>query len=213
MVDILLVDDHELVRTALVRLLNDVPGIHVYEQVGSGEAAIEAVRRRMPDVVLMDVSMPGMGGIEATRRLTQIFPSIRVIVLTAHTDAPYPTQLMRAGAVGYLSKDCSVDEMVLAIRAVERGERHISSGIAQSLALLSLAPESSSPFEKLSQRELQVLMMVMQGDKTADISQKLRLSPKTISTYRARLHEKLQVRNDAELSRLAMRHGLFTEGS
>lgn len=208
MINVLLVDDHELVRTGIRRLLTDVKGIKVYAEVDSGEAAIAAVRQTRPDVILMDVSMPGIGGLEATRRLTQSHPELKVIILTVHTDDPFPSQLLKAGAVGYLSKGCNVDEMIHAIRQVAAGKRYISPTIAQSLAL-SLLPGAESPFERLSQRELQVMMMLMQGHKMCDISTKLCLSPKTISTYRYRLYEKLGVHNDAELTRLAMRHGML----
>jgi len=207
MIRVLLVDDHELVRTGIRRLLNDAEGIEVYHEAESGEAAIELVARDSPDVVLMDVSMPGMGGLEATRRLTRLHPGVKVIILTVHTDDPFPSQLLKAGAVGYLSKGCSVHEMVAAIRKVGAGERYLSPDIAQSLAI-SLLPGNDSPFCKLSRRELQVLMMLMQGQKLAEISDKLCLSPKTISTYRHRLYEKLGVGNEAELTRLAMRHGI-----
>ncbi len=208
MIRVLLVDDHELVRTGIRRLLNDTIGIKVYHEVESGEAAIEAVAHERPDVVLMDVSMPGMGGLEATRRLARAYPGVKVIILTVHTDDPFPSQLLKAGAVGYLSKGCSVQEMVTAIRKVGTGERYISPDVAQSLAI-SLLPGNDSPFAKLSRRELQVLMMLMQGHKLAEISDKLCLSPKTVSTYRHRLYEKLGVRNEAELTRLAMRHGVI----
>jgi len=208
MINVLLVDDHELVRTGIKRLLNDARGIRVYAEVDSGEAALEAVRGKRPDVVLMDVSMPGIGGLEATRRLTQNYPDLKVIILTVHTDDPFPGQLLKAGAVGYLSKGCSVDEMVTAIKQVNQGERYISPMVAQTLAL-SLLPGSDSPFEKLSQRELQVMLMLMQGQKLTDISDKLCLSPKTVSTYRYRLYDKLGVRSDAELTRLAIRHGML----
>lgn len=208
MINVLLVDDHELVRTGIRRLLTDVKGIKVYAEVDSGEAAIAAVRETRPDVMLMDVSMPGIGGMEATRRLTHSYPDLKVIILTVHTDDPFPGQLLKAGAMGYLSKGCNVDEMIHAIRQVAAGKRYISPSVAQSLAL-SLLPGAESPFERLSQRELQVMMMLMQGNKMCDISTKLCLSPKTISTYRYRLYEKLGVHNDAELTRLAMRHGML----
>lgn len=208
MINVLLVDDHELVRTGIRRLLTDVKGIKVYAEVDSGEAAIAAVRETRPDVMLMDVSMPGIGGMEATRRLTHSYPELKVIILTVHTDDPFPGQLLKAGAMGYLSKGCNVDEMIHAIRQVAAGKRYISPSVAQSLAL-SLLPGAESPFERLSQRELQVMMMLMQGNKMCDISTKLCLSPKTISTYRYRLYEKLGVHNDAELTRLAMRHGML----
>jgi len=209
MINVLLVDDHELVRTGIRRLLSDVSGINVYDEAKDGESAITAVRKKRPDVVLMDVSMPGIGGLEATRKLKQIDSDLPVIILTVHTDDPFPTSLLKAGASGYLHKGCTVDEIVTAIKEVHAGRRYICTEIAQNLALSLLPGSEGSPFDSLSQREMQVMFMLVQGNKVQDISEKLCLSPKTISTYRSRLFEKLSVRNDAELTRLAMRYGML----
>jgi two-component system invasion response regulator UvrY len=209
MINVLLVDDHELVRTGIRRLLSDAGGINVYAEAKDGETAISEVRKKRPDVVLMDVSMPGIGGLEATRKLKQIDSTLPVIILTVHTDDPFPTSLLKAGASGYLHKGCSVDEIVSAIKEVHAGRRYICSEIAQHLALSLLPGSDGSPFEHLSQREMQVMFMLVQGNKVQDISEKLCLSPKTISTYRYRLFDKLSVRNDAELTRLAMRYGML----
>jgi len=208
-IKVLLVDDHELVRTGIRRLLDDVSGINVYAEAMDGESAITAVRNKRPDVVLMDVSMPGIGGLEATRKIKQIDATLPVIILTVHTDDPFPTSLLKAGASGYLHKGCSVDEIVSAIREVHAGRRYICTEIAQNLALSLLPGSEGSPFDNLSQREMQVMLMLVQGHKVQDISEKLCLSPKTISTYRTRLFEKLSVRSDADLTRLAMRHGML----
>jgi two-component system invasion response regulator UvrY len=198
-----------LVRTGIRRLLSDAGGINVYAEAKDGETAISEVRKRRPDVVLMDVSMPGIGGLEATRKLKQIDSTLPVIILTVHTDDPFPTSLLKAGASGYLHKGCTVGEIVSAIKEVHAGRRYICSEIAQHLALSLLPGSDGSPFEHLSQREMQVMFMLVQGNKVQDISEKLCLSPKTISTYRYRLFDKLSVRNDAELTRLAMRYGML----
>lgn len=211
MINVLLVDDHELIRTGIRRLLDDVSGITVYAEAESGEDALKMVRSRMPDVVLMDVSMPGIGGLETTRKLRQYAPDLPIIILTVHTDDPFPSSLLKAGASGYLHKGCKVDEIVDAIRDVHSGKRYICSAIAQTLALSLLPGNEKSPFETLSQREMQVMLMLVQGEKVQDISGKLHLSPKTISTYRYRLFDKLGVRNDADLTRLAIRHGVLNE--
>ncbi|MGA7802011.1 MAG: UvrY/SirA/GacA family response regulator transcription factor [Gammaproteobacteria bacterium] len=208
MIQVLLVDDHELVRTGIKRILNDARGIRVVSEAGTGEEAIQIVRQRKPDVVLMDVNMPGIGGLEATRRIRQIHPDLRVIVVTVHVDEPYPTRLLEAGAAGYLTKGCGVDEIVSAIRTVSQGERYIGADIARQLALSMLPGGKRSPFDRLSQREMQVMLMVTQGHSLQEISDKLCLSPKTVSTYRYRLYEKLGVANDVELTHLAMRHGM-----
>lgn len=209
MINVLLVDDHELVRTGIRRLLEDADGIKVYAEAVSGEEAITEARKKRPDVVLMDVSMPGIGGLEATRKLVQLYPDLPIIIVTVHTDDPFPSSLLKAGASGYLHKGCSVDEIVTAIKSVHNGKRYISPDIAQNLALSLLPGNEKSPFETLSQREMQVMIMLVQGNKVHQISDKLHLSPKTISTYRTRLFDKLRVGNDAELTRLAMHHGIL----
>lgn len=211
MINVLLVDDHELVRTGIRRLLDDVSGITVYAEANCGEEALKQVRSKQPDVVLMDVSMPGIGGLETTRKLKQVAPGVPVVILTVHTDAPFPGSLLKAGADGYLHKGCSVDEIVQAIKTVHAGKRYICPDIAQDLALSLLPGNEQSPFENLSQREMQVMLMLVRGDKVQDISEKLHLSPKTVSTYRYRLFDKLGVRNDAELTRLAIGYGILDE--
>jgi two-component system, NarL family, invasion response regulator UvrY len=211
MTRILLVDDHELVRTGIRRLLEDNIGITVVDEAASGEEAVAMVRANPPDLVLMDINMPGIGGLEATRKIGQIAPELPVIVLTVHTDDPFPSSLLKAGASGYLHKGCRVEEIDQAIRQVMQGKRFISPVVAQNLVLTHLPGEQESPFEALSQREMQVMLMLLKGLRAQDISNQLCLSPKTISTYRHRLFEKLNVRTDTELTRLALRYGMLEE--
>ncbi|MCK4743707.1 MAG: UvrY/SirA/GacA family response regulator transcription factor [Sulfuriflexus sp.] len=210
-IKVLLVDDHELVRTGIRRLLDDFDDIEVIAEAETGEEGIKLVREIRPQVVLMDVNMPGIGGLEATRKLTQIDPDVKVIVVTIHLDEPFPTRLLQAGASGYLTKGCAVSEIVDAIRQVSKGKRFIGSDVAQQLAMTMLPGSDKSPFDALSQRELQVMLMVTQGQKIQEIADKLCLSPKTVSTYRYRLFEKLDVKSDVELTHLAMRHGMIDE--
>ena len=210
MIQILLVDDHDLVRAGLKRILEDVKNIKVIGEACTGEEAIQMVRLRKPDVVIMDVNMPGIGGLETTRKILQIDANIKIIVVTVHVEEPYPTRLLEAGAAGYLTKSCAVDEIVMAIQSVAKGERYVSADIARQVALSMLPGGKRSLFEKLSQREMQVMLMVTQGQSIQDISDRLCLSPKTVSTYRYRLYEKLAVENDVELTHLAMRHGMIS---
>ena len=209
MIRVLLVDDHELVRAGIKRLLDDAQGMEVIGEAASGESAIDLVRADTPDVILMDVNMPGIGGLEATRRLMQIDPELKVIVVTVHAGEPFPTRLLEAGASGYLTKDCGQHEIINAINSVFAGQRYIGSNIAQKIALSMMPGANKSPFDNLSQREMQVMLMVTQGQNAQEISDKLCLSPKTVSTYRHRLFEKLGVENDVELTRLAIRHGMI----
>lgn len=212
MIRVLIVDDHDLVRTGIRRLLEDRQeheGIVVVGEAASGEEAVEKARELHPDVVLMDLNMPGIGGLEALRRMRRHDPAPKVIVVTVLDQGPFPRRLLEAGAVGYLTKGCHVEEMVTAIQRVSRGGRHVSSDIAQQIALSVLPGGDQSPFDRLSQREMQILLMITQGQKPQAISERLCLSPKTVSTYKSRLHDKLQVHSDVELIRLAIQHGLL----
>jgi len=209
MIKVLLVDDHELVRIGIRRLLEGAEGIDVVAEADSGEAAFDEVKNSNPDVVLMDVSMPGIGGLEATRRLSHTNPALPIVIVTVHSEEPFPNSLLKAGAVGYLHKGCSVDEIIDAIRVVHKGERYLSNEIAQGMARSILSKSEISPFEKLSSREMQVLMMLVGGNRSGEIAKKLSLSPKTISTYRTRLFDKLKVHNEAEMTRLASRYGVL----
>lgn len=209
MINVLLVDDHDLVRVGIRRLLADVKGIKVIGEAKSGEEALRIVRDLEPHVVLMDVKMPGIGGLEATRKLLRADPSVKVIAVTVYGDEPFPSRLLQAGAAGYITKGSSLEEMVQAIRSVHAGQRYISPEVAQQLALRHLSDQEASPFDILSERELQVMIMITNGQKVQEISDKLCLSPKTVNSYRYRLFEKLNVNSDVELTHLAMRHGMI----
>jgi len=208
LIRILIVDNQELVRCGIRRLLDDMVHFSVVGEASSGEEAVQMARDLAPDVVLMDVQIPGMGGLEATRRISRNAPGTGIVVVTLRVDDPFPTQMLDAGASGYLTKNCGIDEIAEAIRVVSRGERYISADIARQMALSMLPGSEQSPFDRLSQRELQVMLMVAQGQSVHDISDRLCLSSKTVSTYRYRLYDKLGVQNDVELTRLAIRHGI-----
>ena len=169
---ILLADHQELVRCGIQRLLDDMPQLTVIGEAASGEEAVQLARSMKPDVVLMDVQIPGIGGLEATRRITQANPGTRIVVVTVQVDDPFPTQLLDAGASGYLTKHCTLEEIADAIRAVHRGERYISADIARQMALSMLPGKEQSPFDRLSQREMQVMLMVTQGQNVHDISER-----------------------------------------
>lgn len=190
-------------------MLADVDGVHVVGQAESGEEAIRKARELKPDVVLMDVKMPGIGGLEATRRLLRSQDDIKVIAVTICEEDPFPTRLLQAGAAGYLTKGAALDEMIQAIRMVFAGQRYLSPQIAQQLALKSFQPKvNGSPFDLLSEREIQIALMIANCQKVQTISDKLCLSPKTVNTYRYRIYEKLGITSDVELALLAVRHGM-----
>ena len=208
MVKIMLVDDHDLVRTGLRRLLEDNAAFSIVAEAANGEDSISLTKVHQPDVVLMDLKMPGMGGLEATRKLKHLHPEVRIIIVTMIDDIMFPQRLLRAGASGYLTKGAKIDEITKAIREVMANRRYISPDLAQRMATVEL-DDGRSPFEDLSERELQVLMLLMDGQRVSDISDELCLSPKTISTYRYRLYDKLSVKNDIELTCLALEHGII----
>jgi two-component system invasion response regulator UvrY len=212
LIKVLLVDDHELVRMGIRRLLQDVNGLKVVGETNSGEEGIRLAKELMPDVVLMDVQMPGIGGLEATRKMTRHNSDIKVLALTVCDDEPYPSRLLQAGAAGYITKGCDSEEMIRAIRIVHSGQRYISSEIAQQLALKRFTKAEESPLDILSERELQIMLMITSGQKVQEISEKLHLSPKTVNSYRYRIFEKLNINSDVELTLLAIRLGLVETG-
>jgi two-component system invasion response regulator UvrY len=213
MIKVLLVDDHELVRTGIRRILEEAGDMQVVGEASEGDEALKMARKLEPDVVLMDVNMPGMGGIEATRRMVRLLPRAKVIALTVLDDDPFPARLNEAGAVGYLTKGCPAKEMIEAVRTVHRGFPYIASSVARKHMIADWQGMAATPFQELSAREMQVAMMILDGQRTQDISDSLSLSPKTVSTYRQRIYEKLHVKTDVELTRLAYRHGIIVEQS
>jgi DNA-binding NarL/FixJ family response regulator len=211
MIRVLLVDDHELVRTGFRLILQKQADIEIVGEAANGEDAITMARRLAPDVVLMDVQLPGISGLEATERIVRATPAVKVIVVTMREDQPFPRRLLEAGALGYLTKACPAEELVGAVRDVARGRRYLSSDIARAMALDSLAPDrNEAPFAALSARELEVAMQLASGASMQSIAAHLHLSAKTVATYKYRLYDKLGIGNEVELAHLAARHGLVT---
>lgn len=212
MIGILLVDDHELVRTGIRRLLEDQDGLMILGEAGSGEEAMEKLRGldNHPQVVMMDLNMPGVGGLESTRNILKRYPDIKVIIVSMVDEGILPGRVLKAGAMGYVTKGSGVSEMTHAISEVTAGRRYVSPDIAQKMLSESLDGEKS-PFEGLSERELQVMLMMMDGARINDVAEKLCLSPKTVSTYRYRIYEKLDITNDMELIKMALEHGIVPD--
>ncbi|KMJ46937.1 UvrY/SirA/GacA family response regulator transcription factor [Xenorhabdus khoisanae] len=209
MINVLLVDDHELVRIGVKGILDDARGIKVVGEAGSGEDAVRWCRSNSTDVVIMDMGMPGIGGLEAAKKIIRYSPDIRVIMLTIHTESSLPTKVMQAGVRGYLSKAATPQDMINAIRTVYAGQRYISPDIAQQMALNQLSPQKENPLDELSERELQIMTMITQGRKVNEISTLLNLSPKTVNSYRYRMFSKLNINGDVELTHIAIRCGLL----
>lgn len=208
-ISVLVVDDHELVRTGICRMLEDNTEIEVIGQAETGEEAIQIARQLQPDVVLLDVNMPGIGGVETTRRLLQSIPQTHVLAVSGLAEEPYPSLLLKAGAKGYITKGAPLIEMVRAIKKVMQGGKYFSADIAEQLASSYLSETQQSPFDALSEREMQVAMMVVNCISAQEIADKLFVSVKTVNTYRYRIFEKLNVDSDVKLTHLAMRYGLI----
>jgi len=207
LIRVLIADDHHLVRTSIARVLASEPDIDVVAEADSGESTLNACRESTPDIALIDIRMPGIGGLDAILKLLRSQPQIRVVVLTGQVEESTAQRLIDAGVAGFISKGTQLDLMIEAVRRVYGGERFISPDIAQRV-VLARSSGRHNPFDQLSHRELQIAMMIMHCHKVSQISEQLCLSPKTVNTYRYRIFDKLQVHSDVELTHLGLRHGL-----
>jgi two-component system invasion response regulator UvrY len=210
MVKILLVDDHELVRSGIRLILERVAGFVVVAEVKSGEDAIRYCRKDAPDIVLMDVNMPGIGGLEATKQIVRMSENTRVICLSMHAENPIPAKVMQMGASGFITKDAETEEMIRAIHKVAAGQKYVSPDIAQQIAIGKLDFNDANPFEQLSGRELEITLMLVKGQRVPGIANSLNISAKTVNTYRYRMFEKLDISTDVEFTHLALRYKLIT---
>ena len=210
MVKILLVDDHELVRSGIRLILEGISSFSVVAELKSGEEAIRYCCNDSPDIVLMDVNMPGIGGLEATKQIARMSENIRVICISMHTENPIPAKVMQMGAYGFITKNAEPDEMVRAVHKVVAGQKYIAPEIAQQIAIGKLDLGDSNPFDQLSDRELEITLMLVTGRRVPDIADSLNISPKTINTYRYRMFEKLEINSDVEFTHLALRYKLIS---
>lgn len=208
-IKVLVVDDHDLVRMGIARMLDDDAQIEVIAEADNGDAAVQLARQHRPDVVLLDVNMPNVGGVEATRRIKQIDQNIKVLAVSSLSAQPYPSMLLKAGVNGYITKGTPLDEMIRAIKKVHGGGKYFSHDVAEQLADTVLGEQAESPFDALSEREKQVAMMVVNCQSAQEIADQLFVSVKTVNTYRYRIFEKLGVNSDVRLTHLAIRHGLI----
>lgn len=210
-ISVILVDDHTLVRQGVARLLQDAADIQLINQFKSGEDILEFVQKNpglLPDIIILDARMPGIGGIETTRQLDQLAPTVKIIGISSVSSGVIPSQLLRAGAQGFITKSIDVSELLKAIRMVYLGQHYVSADAATQLAVDPFNQQGGSLFDKLSRREMQIAQMLTDGKKVSQISGYLGLSPKTVYSYRYRIFEKLGIRSDVELTILAVRHGL-----
>lgn len=207
---VVLVDDHKLVRAGLSSLLKQMSGVVVLGEAHDGREALELVAKHRPDVVLMDISMAGLNGLEATLQITKDYPRIHVIMLSMHATEEYVLQAMRAGASGYLLKDAAPMELELALAAVARGETYLSPPISlQEIENYAKRVGAvSHPMDLLTRRQREILQLIAEGSNTRDIAERLNISVKTVETHRAQLMERLEIHDIPGLVRYAIRHGL-----
>lgn len=209
---VLLADNHTLVRAGLRSLLQSLEGIEVVAEANNGREALQLVEAHHPDVVLMDVAMPEMNGLEATARVVKEFPDVRVIILSMHANEEYVLQALRTGAVGYVLKDSGVSELELALKAVSKGETYLSPAVSKHVVAdyVRRVGGDSNPLEQLTPRQREILKLVAEGRSMKEIAQLLLISIKTVETHRAQLMERLNIHDVAGLVRYAIRIGLIT---
>jgi two-component system invasion response regulator UvrY len=207
-INVMLVDDHAVVRMGFKLLLEADADVKIVAEAESGEQAIKLYTEHHPDVVVMDITMPGMGGLEAIERILARDNTARVLVLSAHEDSVHPKRVLNAGALGYLTKRSAPEELIKAIRTVAQRKMYLEASVAQQMAIQQLSGEKS-PVDVLSPREFEVFMALAQGKSTNDIAETLHLSPRTIGTHLYNIKQKLNAGNQAEIALIAMRSGLI----
>lgn len=205
---VMLVDDHAVVRMGFKLLLQACEDIEVVAEANSGEEACQMYEAATPDVVVMDIAMAGMGGIEAIKRLLARNANARILALSAHEDASHPKRALQAGALGYLSKRSAPEVLIDAIRSIARGQRYLDAQIAQRMAVQDISGDKG-PTEKLSAREFEVFVQLARGQSVVQISETLKLSSSTVGTHLYNIKQKLGLLNQAEMTLLAVRHGLI----
>ncbi|MDO9006617.1 MAG: response regulator transcription factor [Thiobacillus sp.] len=211
MIQVAIVDDHQIVRTGFRELLGEDSSLSIAFEAATGDEALDKLRITQCDVLLLDISLPGKSGVDVLRTVRQRHPDIKVLMLSGFSEESYALAMIRNGANGYLCKDCDREDLLRAIRMVSTGRRYVSSRTAELLADEMSGERNSVLHETLSDRELQVFLRLARGESVSDIAAQLHLSVKTISTYRSRVTEKLNIASNAELATYALRHGLITE--
>jgi two-component system invasion response regulator UvrY len=207
----LIVDDHALVRMGVRRLLEDVKDIRVVGEASSGEEAIQLVDKLMPNVILMDIRMPGIGGFEASRKiLKKHTDKVKIIALTSYSNDSFFIDLLEIGVLGYLTKSVSLEEMLEAIRVVHQGQRYINTELANRFILQRFHHPREEKFNSLSKREFEIASNIIRGDSVATIAKRLKVKEKTVNSYRYRIFEKLKIRDDVNLVLLALQEGVLT---
>ena len=208
MIEILIADDHAIVREGVKQIIADTDDMVVAGEAGNGEEVLRKAMKGHFDVVILDITMPGRGGLDVLKQLKIMRPELPVLVLSVHPEEQYAVRVFKAGASGYLTKESAPEELISAVRKISRNKKYVSPTLAEKLAF-DLRPDTERPLhDALSDREYQVLCMIASGKTVKDIAGQLSLSVKTISTYRSRILEKMKMKNNAELTHYAIKHGL-----
>ncbi|HEY9210444.1 MAG TPA: response regulator transcription factor [Methylotenera sp.] len=207
-INVMLVDDHAVVRMGFKMLLESDTDIKVVAEAESGEQSIQRYVEHKPDVVVMDITMPGIGGLEAIERILAKDNTAKILVLSAHEDSVHPKRVLNAGAMGYLTKRSAAEELIKAIRTVASGKKYLEASVAQQMAIQQLSGDQN-PVDVLSPREFEVFMALAKGKTTNEIAETLFLSPRTVGTHLYNIKQKLNANNSAEIALIAMRSGLL----
>ncbi len=208
MVRVMIADDHAIVREGLSRILSEEPFFEVVGEAADSQEALDLAKKAEPDVILLDISMPGRGGIETLKEIKARRPQIHVLMLSMHPEDQFALRCLRDGADGYMTKESAPEELIGAIHKISQGGKYVSAALAEKMAFSLDANFDRAPHENLSDREFQVLRMIARGMTVSEIGEELALSVKTISTYRSRILEKMQLKNNAELMHYAIQRGL-----
>ncbi|HSI45331.1 MAG TPA: response regulator transcription factor [Methylophilus sp.] len=208
MVRVVLVDDHTVVRSGLRRLLESHKSIEIVAEADTGEMAYQIYGEVTPDVVLMDISMPGMGGLEAAKRILQRYPQARIVIFSMHEAVSFAAQALKTGVKGYVTKTGAANDLLQAVLDVSKGKTFLSQDVAQKVALQTLIGESN-PLQQLTSREFEVFRLLAEGKRVEDVADMLKISQKTVANYYTLIKQKLSVNSPVEMVRLAMKHGLI----
>ena len=209
MIDILIADDHSVVRAGLKQILSDIPGMTVVDEASNGAEVLDKIRKKACSVVILDIAMPGKNGLDVLKEIKGEYPDLPVLMLSMYPEDQYAIRVLRSGAAGYMTKESAPEELVEALRTVAKGKKYISPSIAEKLAFNLDLDGKKEPHEMLSDREYQVLCFIAEGKTVTHIAEELFLSVKTVSTYRSRILEKMQLKNNAELTSYAIKRGLI----
>ncbi len=210
MIKVILIDDHTLVRDGIGLMLKNAKDIQIIGEAGTGIEGVQQVRELQPNVVVLDLKLPDISGIEVTTRLLRLTPAPKILIVTSASHNEFPLRILEAGALGYVTKEVAKEELVNAIKSVHKGQPFISTSVASRLALAKIDRQGNAIFSDLTNKEMEVMILSVRGVKASDIARRLHMSPKTVHSYRSHIFEKLGVENDVGLTLLAIRENLMT---